>query len=191
MATLLIILLGTVLIQSSATVVGTDAPPHIHARGAFSQEFDHALFIVLTLTLATLSGFAIEHYWLAPRALGYLRTPLLALCSAAIFAGARRLTLHSSNAPQWRNFLPYVTNHCALFGLALFGAWHVRSLGEALGYGLGAALSLGVLNAAYEALRDRIANQDVPFVFRGIPIALITAGLMALALLGFTGLVRS
>lgn len=190
MATLLIILLGTVLIQSSATVVGTDSPPPIHARGAFAQEFQHALFIVVTLTLATVSGFALENL-LDAQALSYLRTPALLFCVALIFWGARRLTKHSRNAPQWRNFLTYATNHCALFGVALFSAWYVRSLSEAFAYGLGAALTLSLLNAAYEALRDRINVRDVPFVFRGVPIALITAGLMALALLGFAGLVRS
>lgn len=189
MTTLLILILGTVLIQNSATVAGAQRPQVIHARGTFAGEFDDAWRNLLTLTLACVGGYLIQRYALAPYGLAYLRTPLLLISVAAIFAAARRLVARGS-AAHWPGFLAYATHHAALFGLALFGAFNVNSIAAALAYGIGAALAMTFLNAAFVALRDRIAEQDVPVVFRGIPIALITAGLMALALFGFVGLVR-
>lgn len=191
MATLLIILLSTVLIQNSAVVTGSDRPPTVHARGVLTQEFHHALFVILTLAAASILGFCVEHYWLAPRALTYLRTPVLLVLVALIFAAARATARTAQAAPPWPRFLAYATNHCALLGVALFAALNLDDLGSAIAYGFGAGALLSLLGAAYADLRDRFAHDGVPFVFRGVPIALITAGLMALALLGFAGLVRS
>lgn len=190
MTTLLILILGTVLIQNSATVAGAQRARIIHARGAFAREFDDAWRNLFTLTLACVAGYLMQRYGLAPRELSYLRTPLLLISVALIFAAARRLVARSSDAAQWPDFLAYATHHAALFGLALFGAFNVHSIGGALAYGIGAAFAMTLLNAIFVALRERVVEQEVPFVFRGIPIALITAGLMALALFGFVGLVR-
>jgi electron transport complex protein RnfA len=78
-----------------------------------------------------------------------------------------------------------------MLGLALFSATALETVSEALLYGLGAALILAVLSASFLALRERIDVADVPMIFRGIPIALITAGFMALALMCFAGMVRN
>jgi electron transport complex protein RnfA len=77
-----------------------------------------------------------------------------------------------------------------MLGLALYSATQLETIAQALLYGFGAAVMLALLSASFAALRERIDAADVPIAFRGIPLALITAGFMALALMGFAGMVQ-
>lgn len=190
MTTLLIILLGTMLIQGSAIAVDQLATPST-ARGVFADEFRTASFTLITLTLASLFGFGVTHAVLQPWQLGYLQMPALICGIALIFVGTRALLTNVAGAVRWPDLLAHLTTQCAMLGLALFSATALETVGEALLYGLGAALILAILSASFLALRERIDVGDVPMIFRGIPIALITAGFMALALMGFAGMVRN
>jgi H+/Na+-translocating ferredoxin:NAD+ oxidoreductase subunit A len=190
MTTLLIILLGTMLIQGSAIAVERQTTPNT-ARGVFADEFRTASFTLITVTLASLLGFIVTHVVLRPLQLDYLQMPALLCGITLIFLGARGLLTHVSGAVRWPDLLAHITTQCAMLGLALFSAAAVESAGESLLYGLGAAFTLAVLSASFLALRERIDAADVPMVFRGIPVALITAGFMALALMGFAGMVRN
>ncbi len=190
MTTLLIILLGTMLIQGSAIAVDHVTPPR-NARGVFADEIRTASFTMVTLTLASLSGFLITHAVLQPVQLEYLQMPALLGCIALIFLGARAVLTSVPGAVRWPDLLAHLTTQCAMLGLALFSATALETAGEALLYGAGAALTLAVLSASFLALRERIDAVEVPMIFRGIPIALITAGFMALALMGFAGMVRN
>lgn len=188
MTTLLIILLGTMLIQGSA--IAGQAAVSRAARGVFADELRSAGFTIISLTLSSLFGFVITHAVLQPLQLGYLQTPALLGGVALIFLGTRAALSHVPGAVRWPDMLAHITTQCAMLGLALFSATALETIGEAFAYGLGAALALAMLSASFMALRDRI-DANVPMIFRGIPIALITVGFMALALLGFVGMVRN
>lgn len=194
MATLLIILLGTVLIQGSAVAVGqvvTTPSATMTARGVFADEFRTAIFTLITLTLASLAGLLLTRYVLQPTSLDYLQTPALLFAVGFIFIGTRAALEKVPGVIRWPDMLAHLTTQCAMLGMALFSATYVESVGEALTYGIGSATVLAVLSAAFAALRERIDAADIPVVFRGVPIALITAGFMALALMGFVGMVRN
>lgn len=187
MAALLIILIGTVLIQGSATAGGPR--PAKRARGVTADELRAAAFTLLTITVSAAMGFAVTHYVLAPLKLDYMRTPVLLCGAALIFVAARRLFERIPGAIRWPDLLAHLTTQVALFAMALFTAVYSESMLGALGDGLGAAAALALLNSAFTALVGRLDEADVPFVFRGIPVALITAGFMALALMGFAGMI--
>ncbi|MGC3980992.1 MAG: Rnf-Nqr domain containing protein [Steroidobacteraceae bacterium] len=188
MATLLIILLGTMLIQGSTIALGGNTPP-VAARGVRADELRAASFTLITLTLSSLLGFGVRR--LLPQGQDYLQTPLLLTGIALVFLGARAVLEHIPGAIRWPDLLAHLTTQCAMLGMALFSAATLETFAEALFYGMGAALLLAVLSASFVALRERIDAADLPLVFRGIPIALITAGFMALALMGFVGMIRN
>lgn len=190
MAALLIILLGTVLIQGSAIIVGS-RPVVSHARGVFADELRAAAFTLFTLTLAAVFGFCITHYLLTPFKLDYLRTPLLVGGVALIFVLARSLLDQIPGAIRWPDLLAHLTTQAALLGIAVFTSVAAESIIEAFAYGIGAACGLAILSSSFASLLARVDTDDVPFVFRGVPVALITAGLMALALMGFAGMIRN
>lgn len=87
-------------------------------------------------------------------------------------------------------FLPLITTNCAVLGVALLNINQAHTLTQSVIYGFGASLGFGLVLVLFAALRERLAAADVPHVFKGASIALITAGLMSLAFMGFTGLVR-
>jgi electron transport complex protein RnfA len=87
-------------------------------------------------------------------------------------------------------YLPLITTNCAVLGVALLNVQARHSLLEALLYGLGAAAGFALVLLLFAQLSQRLALADTPAALRGTPIALITAGLMALAFMGFVGMDR-
>ena len=94
-------------------------------------------------------------------------------------------------------FLPLITTNCAVLGVAItvvtkeftFGdASKMLNLGEALIYAFATALGYGLAMVLFAGLREHLALNDVPKAFKGIPIALITVGILALAFMGFAGI---
>ena len=87
-------------------------------------------------------------------------------------------------------FLPLITTNCAVLGVALLNVQEQHNLVESAVFGFGAAAGFGLVLIAFAAMRERLAYARVPMHFRGAPIGLITAGMMALAFMGFSGLAR-
>jgi electron transport complex protein RnfA len=87
-------------------------------------------------------------------------------------------------------FLPLITTNCAVLGVALLNIQEQNGFIESGLYGFGAALGFSMVMILFAGLRERVAAADVPVYFQGSAIALITAGLMSLAFMGFAGLVR-
>lgn len=95
-------------------------------------------------------------------------------------------------------FLPLITTNCAVLGVAITvvtkqftfgGESHMLGLGEATVYALATSVGYGLAMILFAGLREHLSLNDVPKPFRGLPIALITVGIMALAFLGFAGMV--
>jgi len=189
MSALVIILLSTVLIQGSALALGAVRSAS-SARLSLSNELREASFTIVTTTLSAVLGYAIARYVLTPLKLEYFRTPVLVLIITLIII-ATRSVIDITNHDLRHQVLTLLTTQCALLGMALFTNYFSGSLLQAFLYALGAACTLAILSAAFKGLMDRIDSNSIPFVFRGIPVSLISAGLIALALMGFAGIVRN
>lgn len=87
-------------------------------------------------------------------------------------------------------FLPLITTNCAVLGVALLNINLAHNLTQSVIYGFAASLGFSLVLVLFASMRERIAAADVPLPFRGASIALVTAGLMSLAFMGFTGLVK-
>jgi len=87
-------------------------------------------------------------------------------------------------------FLPLITTNCAVLGVALLNTQEHHGFVQSAVYGFGAAIGFSVVLVLFAAIRERVAVADVPAPFRGPAIAMVTAGLMSLAFMGFSGLVR-
>ncbi len=88
-------------------------------------------------------------------------------------------------------FLPLITTNCAVLGVALLNVQKDHGFIESAVYGFGAAAGFSLVLILFAAMRERITVADVPVAFRGPAIALVTAGLMSLAFMGFSGLVKA
>lgn len=146
----------------------------------------------LVLTTASALSHLVDKYLLDPSRLEYLRLIAFIL----IIGGAVQLTelLVRRFSPLLHRvlglYIPLIASNCAVLGVALLNSSASRSLIAAVFYGAGAALGFGLVLSLLAGLRERIAMQDVPVPFRGSPIALVTAGMLSLAFLGFAGFAR-
>ena len=147
-------------------------------------------FVVLTLAAAV--SYLLDRWLLQPLDLGYLRILGFILVIAATVQLTefllRRIdpVLHQALGI----YLPLITTNCAVLGIALLNTRQSDSFLEALAYGVGAGLGFGLVMVLFAGLRERLELADVPVALRGSAIALVTAGILSMAFLGFAGLAR-
>ena len=150
------------------------------------------LATTFVMTLSSIASYLVNTYLLNPFDLQYLRTISFILVIAAMVSFTEMVVRKTS--PVLYNalgiYLPLITVNCAVLGVALLNVQEAHDFIQSALYGLGACLGFSLVLVLFAGIRDRIAVADVPESFQGSAIALVTAGLMALAFMGFSGLVR-
>jgi len=142
------------------------------------------------LTVAAGASYLIDRYLLLPNGLEYLRT----LSFILVIAGLVQLTemVIQKTSPVLHQvlgiYLPLITTNCAVLGVPLLNVAFKYNLLESLLFGFGSAIGFSLALALFGSLRERLEGADVPQPFRGTAIAMITAGLMSIAFMGFAGL---
>jgi electron transport complex protein RnfA len=190
MSFLLVVLLSTVLVNVLALTVEPRWRAFV-ACGMFEGARAVALTCLVIVPLVTALTWMLNHWLLQPLALAYLRTPafiaVVLMIVALAEAGLRRYT---TLIPAQPGFALLMTTNATVLGLAL--VTNVRShdpLGALMFSGAGALL-LGAVLLAFSSWHERTRAMDIPVVFRGAPLALINTGIVALAFMGFTGLIQ-
>jgi electron transport complex protein RnfA len=188
---LLLLALGASLVNNFVLTQFLGLCPFVGVSRRFEAAAGMALATLFVLTLASGASYAMWHWILEPLGLGYLRTLVFILLIAAVVQVTEMMVRASS--PLLHEllgvFLPLITTNCAVLGVALLNLERQHGLIESLVFGAAAAAGFGLALLAFAGLRERLESADVPAAFRGTPLALITAGLMALAFMGFGGLV--
>lgn len=185
-----LILVSTVLANNFVLVRFLGLCPFMGVSTKLEGAIGMATATAFVLTLASVSSYLLSRYLLQPLGLEYLST----LSFILVIAVAVQLTetVMRKTAPLLYRilgiFLPLITSNCAVLGVALLNVQEQHNLLQSALYGFGAAAGFGLVLVMFSAIRERLAFADVPVHFRGAPIGLITAGLMALAFMGFTGL---
>jgi electron transport complex protein RnfA len=156
--------------------------------------------VAFVLVLATLVTYLLQYFVLNPFGLEYLQTIAFILVIAALVQMVEIVLKKISPAlyQALGIFLPLITTNCAVLGVAIMvvtkeftfgGEAHMLNLGQSVVYAVASALGFGVAMVLFAGIREQLELVSVPKVFKGIPIALITAGILALAFMGFSGLV--
>ncbi len=192
MSELLLIALGAALVNNFVLVQLLGVCPFI--GGTQRVDGAIALGLAMALVLALTAGAAqlVDLYLLRPYDVEHLRLfALLLIVGGAV--GGTELALRRF-APVLQRVLglyfPLVATNCAVLGVALINTAASRSFVAALFYGTGAALGFGLALTLFAGLRERVATADVPIAFRGAPITFVTAGILSLAFMAFTGFAR-
>lgn len=156
--------------------------------------------VAFVITLSTVVTYLINKYFLVAHGLEFLQTIAFILVIAALVQTVE-IVLKKISPSLYQAlgiFLPLITTNCAVLGVAITvvtkqftfgGAAHMLGLGEATVYALATALGYGLALILFAGIREHLSMNAVPKSFRGLPIALITAGIMAMAFLGFSGIV--
>ncbi len=191
MSDYLLIIVGTVLVNNFVLVQFLGLCPFMGVSKKVETSMGMALATTFVLTLSSVSSYLVEQYMLVPLGLEYLRTISYILVIAAVVQLTEMWVRKSS--PLLHEvlgiYLPLITTNCAVLGVALLNVREAHNFIESALFGLGASIGFSLVLVLFSAMRERIAVADVPESFQGAPIALITAGLMSLAFMGFSGLV--
>lgn len=189
---LALIVISAALVNNFVLVQFLGLCPFMGVSNSVSSAVGMSAATAFVLTLASVASFIINQWLLKPLGLEYLQIIALILVIAALVQLTELYVRHS--APLLHRalgvYLPLITSNCAVLGVALLNIRESHSLVESAFYGFGAALGFGMVLIVMAAAREKIAMGDVPQSFRGAPIGLITAGLMALAFMGFTGFAK-
>jgi len=192
MSDLVLIILATVLVNNFVLVKFLGLCPLLGASTRVETALGMSLATTFVLTIAAGASYLIDTYLLAPFDLEYLRLLAFIVVIAASVQFTELFIRHSS--PLLHQvlgvYLPLITTNCAVLGVALLNTQQSNNFVEALAYGIGAGLGFCLVMVLFAGLRERLEGADVPAPFRGAAIALITAGIMSMAFIGFTGMLR-
>ena len=188
-----LILVGTVLVNNFVLVKFLGLCPFMGVSRKLETATGMGLATTFVLTLSSVCSFLVNEYLLVPLGIEYLRTIAFILVIAVVVQFTE-MVMHKTSPLLYQVlgiFLPLITTNCAVLGVALLNFQEQRSLLEAALSGFGASVGFSLVLVLFAAVRERVAVADVPEPFKGNAIALITAGLMSMAFMGFAGLVAT
>jgi electron transport complex protein RnfA len=187
-----LILVSTILVNNFVLVKFLGLCPFMGVSRKLETATGMSLATTFVLTMSSICSYLVNEYLLAPLGLEYLRTIAFILVIAFVVQFTE-MVVHKTSPLLYQVlgiFLPLITTNCAVLGVALLNVQTKHGFLESTFYGFGAAVGFSMVLILFSAMRERIAVADVPEAFKGSAIALITAGLMSLAFMGFTGLVK-
>jgi electron transport complex protein RnfA len=186
----LLILIGTVLVNNFVLTRFLGLCPFFGATRQLDTAAGLSVATAFVLTLASAASYLAEVYLLAPLGLTYLRTLtfILIIASLVQFAELMIRSVSPLLEQMLGIYLPLITTNCAVLGVALLNIQSAQSFFESVWYGFGAAAGFGLVTLLFAAIRERIEAPTIPAPLRGSAIALVTAGIMSIAFMGFAGL---
>ncbi|MCH8504445.1 MAG: electron transport complex subunit RsxA [Ectothiorhodospiraceae bacterium] len=190
MTELALILISTVLVNNFVLVKFLGLCPFMGVSRKLETAIGMAMATTFVLTLSSVISYLVHAWLLVPLELEYLRTIAFILVIAAVVQFTE-MVVHKTSTLLHQVlgiFLPLITTNCAVLGVALLNVQEQNSFVQSAFFGFGAAVGFSLVLILFAAMRERLAAADVPEPFQGAAIALVTAGLMALAFMGFAGL---
>jgi electron transport complex protein RnfA len=191
MTDMLLLLVGAILVNNFVLTQFLGLCPFMGTSGKLETAVGMAAATTFVLTLSSACTYLVYHYLLQPFELVFLRT-ISYILVIAVVVNFTEMVMHKTAPVLYRVlgiFLPLITTNCAVLGVALINDNRANTFAESVFYGFGAAAGFSLVLILFSAMRERIAAADVPEPFQGPAIALITAGVMSLAFMGFAALV--
>jgi len=192
MADYALILISTILVNNIVLVKFLGLCPFMGVSRKLETAMGMGLATTFVLTLSSISSYLINEYLLIPLNIEFLRT-ISFIFVIAVVVQFTEMVVHKTSPLPYQVlgiFLPLITTNCAVLGVALLNVQEQHGFLESALYGFGAAIGFSLVLVIFASMRERIAVADVPAPFQGAAIGLITAGLMSMAFMGFTGLVK-
>ncbi len=190
MTSYLFIILGAVLVNNVVLVRMLGLCPYMGVSKKLETAIGMGAATTFVLTLASATSYVIDSWLLAPNDLLYLRTLAFIVTIASIVQLTELIIQKTS--PLLHQvlgiYLPLITTNCAVLGVPLLNIGMRHNLVESMMFGLGSAIGFTLALVLFAGIRERLEGADIPIHFRGTAIAMVTAGLMSLAFMGFAGL---
>ncbi len=188
----LLLFVGTVLVNNFVLVKFLGLCPFMGVSKKLETAIGMGFATTFVMTIASISSWLMDTFILVPLDLLYLRT-LSFILVIAVVVQFTEMVVRKTSPTLYRLlgiFLPLITTNCAVLGVALLNINQSHTFMQSAVYGFGAAVGFSLVIVLFAAIRERLAVANIPAPFKGSSIGLITAGLMSLAFMGFSGLVK-
>lgn len=192
MVELLLILVSTVFVNNFVLARFLGACPFMGVSKKVDTSLGMGMAVIVVMSIASVVTWFFQYKVLIPLEIEYLQTTAFVLIIASLVQMVE-IILHKTSPKLYQAlgiFLPLMTTNCAVLGVAVLNIQKNYTLLESFVFSLGAGLGFTLAMWLFAGLRERLELSHVPKSFQGVPIALITAGLLSLAFMGFSGLVK-
>lgn len=193
LTTLIIGFISIVVVKNLVFTKFLGICPYLGVSGRIDMAFGMGLAVTFVITLSGTLTWLIDHLLLIGTPLEVTRY----VCFILVIAGAVQLVemyvrkFFPSLYESFGIFLPLITTNCAILGLCLFlNLWEIDSLLEAVVLSFGAGIGFTMAICIMAGIRENLDLADIPVCLKGAPITLITAGLLAMAFMGFAGMIK-
>jgi len=187
----IIIIIGSVLVSNIVLANFLGICPFLGVSSKVSTASGMSGAVLFVMTVATIITWLIQNYILDPFGLGFLQTISFILVIASLVQVVE-IILKKVSPPLYQAlgvFLPLITTNCAILGVALLAIQKEYTLVEGTIYAIGNSMGFALALILFAGLREHLDLMDVPKGMRGMPIALVVAGILSLAFMGFANLV--
>ena len=189
--TLFAIVIGAIFVNNVVLSQFLGICPFLGVSSKVETSMGMGMAVTFVMALATLVTWCIQQYVLVPFGIGYMQTITFILVIAALVQMVEIVLKKVSPAVYQALgiFLPLITTNCAVLGVAIITIQKNFDLLTGVIYAVAAALGFALALVLFAGIRERLEVEDTPEGMRGVPIALITAGLLAMAFMGFANVV--
>lgn len=188
---LILIFISAVLVNNFVLNRFLGICPFLGVSRRISTALGMSFAVMFVMTMASVVTWFVSELALKPFNLQFLQTIAFILIIASLVQLVE-LAMQKLSPPLYKAlgiFLPLITTNCAVLGVAVLNIQNDFDLLQTTVFGIGAAIGFAIAIVLFAGLRERLELADVPESLRGTAIALVTAGLLSLAFMGFTGLV--
>ncbi|MBN2223473.1 MAG: electron transport complex subunit RsxA [Deltaproteobacteria bacterium] len=192
MRELILLIISAVLVNNFVLARFLGICPFLGVSKKTETAVGMGMAVIFVMTLSSLFTWLAYTYLLAPFHIEYLQTIVFILIIAA-FVQLVEMFIQKASPALYQAlgiYLPLITTNCAVLGVAVINIQTTHNFWESVLFGFGAAVGFALALVLFAGIRERLELSDIPRPLQGTAIALITAGILALAFMGFTGLVK-
>lgn len=191
MGTIFKILISTIFVNNYVFAQFLGICPFLGVSSKVETATGMSVAVTFVVTLASIITYYVQILLLNPFNLGYLQTIVFILIIASLVQFVEMVIKKISPALYGAMgvFLPLITTNCMVLGVAILNIQSEYNIFEVIINAIGASLGFGLALILLSSLREKLELVDVPEPLKGMPLALIAAGLMSIAFMGFSGLV--
>lgn len=186
---LLVIFVSGILINNFVLTRFLGICPFLGVSQQTETAIGMGLAVIFVMTLVSVFTWVVQDLILVPLGLGYLQTVVFILVIAALVQLVE-MVIQKISPTLYRAlgvYLPLITTNCAVLGVAILNIDEQYSLIESMVNGLAGGVGFALAIVLFSGIRERLAAAPIPESLKGYPIALITAGLLSIAFMGFSG----
>ncbi|MDA3906892.1 MAG: electron transport complex subunit RsxA [Bacteroidales bacterium] len=186
-----IIIIAAIFVNNIVLAQFLGVCPFVGVSGKISTSVGMGGAVLFVMTLATVVTWLIQNYILVPFEITFLQTITFILVIASLVQMVEIILkkLSPSLYGALGVFLPLITTNCAVLGVAILTIQKDFNLMEGVVFAIATAIGFTLAMVIFAGIREHLDNMEVPKGMAGVPIALVSAGILALAFMGFTGLV--